>query len=68
MKLGRTAHVAIDSDAEDLGMQTNTQPHRIEEDLAGAWMQAWVDAGLDQLEDYLASHAAFQLFLGATED
>ena len=48
-------------------MRMDTQTHRIEDDLA-SWMQAWVDAGLDQLEDYLAKHAAFELFLQSAGD
>ena len=48
-------------------MATETKAHRMEDDL-GEWLQAWVDAGLDQLEDYLAKHAAFELFLQNTRD
>jgi hypothetical protein len=59
--------VPVVRNAEDHAMPTKTQPHRIEEDLA-TWLQAWVDAGLDQLEDYLAKHAAFDLFLHASRD
>jgi hypothetical protein len=53
--------------SEDLVMAVELQAHRIEDDL-GSWPDAWVAAGLDQLEEYLAKHAAFELFLKTGED
>jgi hypothetical protein len=41
--------------------------HRIEDDLAETWLEAWAGAGVAEIEDYLTKHAAFQGFLEAQE-
>ena len=37
--------------------------HRIEDDLADNWIEAWVENGVRAIEDYLAKHLAFLSFL-----
>jgi hypothetical protein len=37
--------------------------HRIEEDLADDWLEAFIAAGLDEVEAYLRKHSDFQSFL-----
>ena len=37
--------------------------HRIEDDLSETWLEDWAGAGVGELEDYLAKHAAFDHFL-----
>ena len=41
--------------------------HRIEDDLADTWLEDWAGAGVAEIEDYLAKHAAFLSFLEARE-
>lgn len=42
--------------------------HRIEDDLAETWLEDWAGAGVAEIEDFLAKHAAFLSFLeGHTE-
>ena len=37
--------------------------HRIAEDLSEDWLNAFTAQGLDEVDAYLAKHAAFQTFL-----
>jgi hypothetical protein len=37
--------------------------HRIEEDLREDWVGDWADDGVEAIEEYLAKHLAFQLYL-----
>jgi hypothetical protein len=37
--------------------------HRIEEDLAENWLEAWVEDGVRAIDQYLAKHLAFLTFL-----
>lgn len=37
--------------------------HRIEDDLAENWLEAWVENGVRAIDDYLAKHLAFLTFL-----
>lgn len=37
--------------------------HRIADDLSDAWLEAFIAAGLDEVEAYLRKHADFQSFL-----
>jgi hypothetical protein len=37
--------------------------HVIEDDLAGDWIAAWVDGGVEAIERYLAKHLAFLSYL-----
>lgn len=37
--------------------------HSIAEDLSDTWLEDWAGAGIAEIEDYLAKHAAFFAFL-----
>jgi hypothetical protein len=37
--------------------------HSIRHDLSETWLEDWAGAGIAELEDYLAKHAAFFAFL-----
>jgi hypothetical protein len=37
--------------------------HRIEDDLADGWLEAFIGRGIEAVEAYLAKHAAFHAFL-----
>jgi hypothetical protein len=37
--------------------------HRIEDDLAETWVEDWAGAGVAEIEEFLAKHAAFLSFL-----
>ena len=37
--------------------------HRIEVDLAETWVEDWAGAGVAEIEEFLAKHAAFLSFL-----
>jgi hypothetical protein len=37
--------------------------HRIEDDLADTWLEDWAGAGIGEIEEFLAKHAAFLSFL-----
>lgn len=41
--------------------------HFIEDDLSETWVEDWAGAGVAELEDYLARHAAFLSFLEPDE-
>jgi len=42
--------------------------HHIEDDLSETWLQDWAGAGVCEIEQYLAKHAAFLTFLEAQLD
>ena len=37
--------------------------HRIEDDLSETWVEEWAEAGVREVEQYLAKHLAFLSFL-----
>jgi hypothetical protein len=37
--------------------------HRIAEELKSGWLEQWIASGLEEIEEYLAKHAAFLSFL-----
>jgi hypothetical protein len=41
--------------------------HSIKEDLSETWLEDWAGAGIAEIEDYLAKHAAFFAFLQTRE-
>ncbi len=41
--------------------------HRIEDDLVDTWLEDWAGAGVAEIEDFLAKHAAFLSFLDTDE-
>jgi len=40
-----------------------TEFHYIEDDLSETWVEDWAEAGVAEIEAYLAKHAQFLLFL-----
>ena len=41
--------------------------HRIEDDIADAWLEEWASTGIREVEAHLAKHAEFLEFLAARE-
>jgi hypothetical protein len=41
--------------------------HRIEDDIAGSWLEDWADTGLAEIEAFLAKHAEFLQYLAVRE-
>ena len=41
--------------------------HRIEDDLVETWLEDWAGAGVAEIEDFLAKHAASLSFLEGRE-
>ena len=41
--------------------------HRIEDDLVDTWLEDWAGAGIAEIEDFLAKHAAFLRFIQAQD-
>jgi hypothetical protein len=41
--------------------------HRVEDELGETWLEHWLESGLQQLETYLAKHAAFLAYLDTAE-
>ena len=41
--------------------------HRIEDDLAETWFEDWAGAGVAEIEEFLAKHAAFLRFIETQE-
>ena len=41
--------------------------HRVEDELGETWLECWLESGLQQLEMYLAKHAAFLAYLDTAE-
>lgn len=37
--------------------------YRVEEDLAGSWLEQWAQDGVREIEHYLAKHLAFLTYL-----
>ena len=52
----------------DHGLMSERGVHRIEDDLADTWLEDWAGAGLAEIEEFLAKHAAFLSYLEAHED
>jgi hypothetical protein len=46
----------------DPGSESGTF-HLIEDDLGERWVDDWVDDGIGAIEDYLAKHLAFLVYL-----
>ena len=40
---------------------------RVEDELGETWLERWLESGLQQLEAYLAKHAAFLAYLDTAE-
>jgi hypothetical protein len=41
--------------------------HQIEDDIADTWVEDWAGAGVAEIEEFLAKHAAFLSFLEGHE-
>lgn len=41
--------------------------HAIADDLSDTWLEDWVGAGVSEIEEYLAKHAAFLAFLDSND-
>jgi hypothetical protein len=41
--------------------------YRIEDDIAGSWLEDWAGAGLAEIEAFLAKHADFLEYLAVRE-
>ena len=46
-----------------IGRMSDRGFHRVEDELGESWLQHWLEVGLQQLEAYLAKHAAFLNYL-----
>jgi hypothetical protein len=51
----------------DHGGMSERGLHHIEDDLAETWLEDWAGAGVAEIEDFLAKHAAFLSFLDLDE-
>ena len=59
--MARGAYRADHSSMSERGL------HHIEDDLADSWLEDWAGAGVAEIEDFLAKHAAFLSFLDTQE-
>jgi hypothetical protein len=41
--------------------------HEIQDDLTDTWLEEWAGAGVAEVEEYLAKHAAFLSYLESRE-
>jgi hypothetical protein len=48
-------------------MDTVGELHRIEDELGEGWFEGWLERGLEEIEAYLAKHAAFLAYLDTAE-
>jgi hypothetical protein len=51
--------------ADHPGQMSERGLHSIGDDLSETWFEDWAGAGIAEIEDYLAKHAAFLAFLEA---
>jgi hypothetical protein len=42
--------------------------HSISDDLSETWLEDWIGAGIHEIEEYLAKHAAFLAFLESRDE
>jgi hypothetical protein len=61
--MGRTAHAVVRRCADDRHMDDCGMFHRIEDDLSEDWVADWAQLGVQEIEQYLVKHLAFQTFL-----
>jgi hypothetical protein len=59
--------MAGDGARVDHGSMSERGLHRIEDDLAETWLEDWAGAGVAEIEDFLAKHAAFLRFIETQE-
>lgn len=53
--------------ASDHSRMSERGLHYIEDDLSDTWLEDWAGAGVAEIEEYLAKHAAFLRFLDSQE-
>ena len=46
-----------------MGCMSERGLHAIADDLSDTWLEDWAGAGVAEIEEYLAKHAAFLAFL-----
>jgi hypothetical protein len=61
--MGRTTHDHVRGAPDHEAMEDRGMLHRIDDELASGWLEAWADLGVRELEEYLAKHLAFLSFL-----
>jgi len=61
--MGRPAHATVRLPDEDSRMEERGTLHVIEDDLAVSWVEQWASQGIGEIEDYLAKHLAFLVYL-----
>ena len=61
--MGRPAHAAPRHHDEYSPMEERGTLHVIEDDLAVSWVEQWASQGIGEIEDYLAKHLAFLVYL-----
>ncbi len=59
--------MAVVHPAVDHSRMSERGLHRIEDDLADTWLEDWAGAGVAEIEEFLAKHAAFLSFLEAQD-
>ena len=59
--------MAIAPDRADHRPMSERGLHCIEDDIADTWVEDWAGAGVAEIEEYLAKHAAFLSFLEGHE-
>ena len=55
--------MAIRAKGVDHARMSERGLHRIEDDLSDSWLEDWAGAGVAEIEEFLAKHAAFLSFL-----
>ena len=61
--MGRPAHAPLRRRDEDWAMEERGTLHVIEDDLAVSWVEQWATQGVGEIEEYLAKHLAFLVYL-----
>jgi hypothetical protein len=62
-KIGRPAHAAVRPGDDHPPMEECGTLHLIEDDLRPSWIEEWAEAGIGEIEAYLAKHLAFLTYL-----
>jgi hypothetical protein len=59
--------MALSDLCADHSVMSERGRHRIEDDLSESWIEDWAGAGVAEIEELLAKHAAFLSFLESQE-
>ena len=65
LEMSRSAHGAARGLRRSSVQMSERGLHSIGDDLSETWFEDWAGAGIAEIEDYLAKHAAFLAFLEA---